>query len=115
MLGTENRESRTHDWRNDTAADVVGDIPESPDTAAFTAREPFGDSNKRRTDAHALEQTVEGNETDEQPERAAEAHTEVNNGTEDQTKGHKGFRAGFIRQAAHNPFADPVSDQHAAG
>ena len=53
------------------------------------------------------EQTVEGNETDEQPERAAEAHTEVNNGTEDQTKGHKGFRAGFIRQLLIIPLLIP--------
>ena len=114
MLGTENRKRGPDDRGDNPAADIVGNVPERPHATALPAREPVSDSDKRGADAHPLKQTVQNDQRSEDPERGAEPQANVDDRAQHQAAGHKDFRTGFIRQAAHDAFAYPIRNEHTA-
>ncbi len=114
MLGTENRKRGPDDRGDNPAADIVGNVPERPHATALPAREPVSDSDKRGADAHPLKQAVEDHQRSEDPECGAEPQANVDDSAQHQAAGHKDFRTGFIRQAAHDAFAYPIRNEHTA-
>ena len=73
VLGTENRKCGADDRGDNSAADVMGNVPERPYAATLTAREPVRNSNKRGADPHTLKQAVQDNQRSEDPECGTES------------------------------------------
>ncbi|SSN10346.1 Uncharacterised protein [Klebsiella pneumoniae] len=73
VLGAENGECGADDRGDNSAADVMGNVPERPYAATLTAREPVRNSNKRGADPHTLKQAVQDNQRSEDPECGTES------------------------------------------
>src|SRR6185369_10904408 len=102
--------ARSGQITDDTAADIVGDVPDAKNGAAFFDAVPVGESARAGAVTHTLGEAVEGPEKDMGVVGAGRAEDKIDSSSKEHASGNVLSGIAAVGEVAHDEFACAIRE-----